>query len=93
VVVFFSVVGDTEELLAAYDRTVADPHPSRLGHLMAGTNEGMMGVEVWTSQEDLQAYLAEDLPRIFERAGVMDVIPPNASVEISPVHHAYGTLA
>jgi hypothetical protein len=93
VVIFFTVTGETEQLLAAYDKTVAAPHPSRLGHLMAGTKDGMKGVEVWISEEDLQAYLAEDLPRIFERAGVVDLIPPNASVEIAPVHHAYGTLA
>jgi hypothetical protein len=93
VVIFFTVKGDSDQLLAGYDRTAADPHPSRLGHLMAPTQEGMMGVEVWTSREDLDRYLAEDLPAIFERAGVLDLIPPNASFEIAPVHHAYGTLA
>jgi hypothetical protein len=31
VVIFFTVAGDTEQLLAAYDKTLADPHPSRLG--------------------------------------------------------------
>jgi hypothetical protein len=92
VVIFFTVKGDSQELLAAYDKTVAPPHPSRLGHLMAPTNDGMTGVEVWTSQEDLERYLADDLPAIFERAGVMDVIPPNASGEIAPVHHAEGRL-
>jgi hypothetical protein len=93
VVIFFTVTGDSDELLAGYDRTVADPHPSRLGHLMAPVQIGMMGVEVWTNREDLDRYLAEDLPAIFERAGVMELIPPNASVEIAPVHHAYGAFA
>jgi hypothetical protein len=90
VVIFFTVKGDSQELLAAYDKTVAVPYPTRLGHLMAGTNDGMMGVEVWTSREDLERYMADDLPGIFERADVMDVIPPNASAEIVPVHYAEG---
>jgi hypothetical protein len=90
VVIFFTVKGDSEELLAAYDKTVEIPSPSRLGHLMAPTDDGMTGVEVWSSQEDLERYLDEDLPGIFERADVMDVIPPNAAAEIAPVHHAHG---
>jgi hypothetical protein len=92
VVIFFTVKGDSQELLAGYDKTVAVPYPSRLGHLMAGTNDGMMAVEVWSSREDLERYMADDLPGIFERAGadVMDLIPPNASFEIAPVHHAEG---
>jgi hypothetical protein len=90
VVIFFTVKGDSQELLAGYDKTVGTPYPTRLGHLMAPTNDGMMGVEVWTSREDLELYMAEDLPGIFERADVLDVIPPNASFEIAPVHHAVG---
>jgi hypothetical protein len=93
VVMFFTVTGDSQELLAGYDRTVAEPHPSRLGHLMAPTSTGIMGVEVWSSRDDLHRFLAEDLPPIFERAGVMDLIPPNATFEIAPVHHAFGRFA
>jgi hypothetical protein len=93
VVIFFKVRGDSQELLAGYDKTVEAPNPSRLGHLMAPVEEGMMGVEVWTNREDLERYLNDDLPGAFERAGVMDLIPPNASFEISPVHHAHGRLA
>ena len=89
-VIFFTVKGDSQELLAGYDKTVAVPYPTRLGHLMAPTNDGMMGVEVWTSREDLERYMADDTPGIFERAGVVDLIPVNASVEIAPVHHAVG---
>ena len=33
VAVFFTVTGNTYELLAGYDTTVAEHHPSRLGHL------------------------------------------------------------
>lgn len=44
VVIFFTVKGDGEELIAGYDKTVAVAHPSRLGHLMAQTSEGMTGV-------------------------------------------------
>jgi hypothetical protein len=90
VVIFFTVKGDSQELLASYDRTVGVPYPTRLGHLMAPTNDGMMGVEVWTSREDLERYMSDDLPGIFERADVGNVIPPNASFEIVPVHHAVG---
>jgi hypothetical protein len=90
VVIFFTVKGDSQELLAGYDKTVGTPYPTRLGHLMAPTTDGMMGVEVWTSREDLERYMAEDLPGIFERAGVLDLIPVNASFEIVPVHHAVG---
>jgi hypothetical protein len=93
VVIFFTVKGDTPTLLAAYDRTTAEHHPSRLGHLMAGTAEGMMGVEVWSSRADLERFMADELPGIFERADALDVIPPNASFEITEVHHAYGRLA
>jgi hypothetical protein len=93
VVIFFTVKGESGELLAAYDKTVEAPDPSRLGHLMAPVADGMMGVEVWESQEALERYLNEDLPAIFERAGVMEIIPPNASFEISPVHHAHGRFA
>lgn len=93
VVIFFTVKGDSEELLAAYDKTVEVSNPSRLGHLMAPTKEGMTGVEVWGSQQDLERYLNEDLPGIFERAGVTEIIPPNASAEIAPVHYAHGRFA
>jgi hypothetical protein len=37
--------------------------------------------------------MADELPGIFERADALDVIPPNASFEITEVHHAYGRLA
>jgi len=93
VVIFFTVKGDTTTLLSAYDRTTAEHHPSRLGHLMAGTADGMMGVEVWKSRDDLERFMAEELPGIFERAEALDVIPPSASFEIVDVHHAYGRLA
>ena len=89
-VIFFTVKGNSQELLAGYGKTVAVPYPTRLGHLMAPTNDGMTGVEVWSSREDLERYMTEDLPGIFERAGVMDLIPVNASFEIVPVHHAVG---
>jgi hypothetical protein len=62
VVIFFTVKGDSHERLAGYDKTVAAPHPSRLGHLMARTDDGMTGVEVWSSREDLERHLADDLP-------------------------------
>ena len=50
----------------------------------------MMGVEVWTSREDLERYMTDDVAGIFERAGVVDLIPVNASFEIVPVDHAVG---
>jgi hypothetical protein len=87
------VKGDTATLLSAYDRATAEHHPSRLGHLMAGTADGMMGVEVWRFRDDLERFLAAEPPGIFERAEALDVIPPNASFEIVEVHHAYGRLA
>ena len=94
VVLFFKVKGvDGEELLAGYDKTVEVPYPSRLGHLMAPTEDGIMVIEVWTSREDLERYLNEDLPGIFERAGAMEVTPPSASFEIASVHYAHGRFA
>lgn len=94
VLIIFRVEGDSDELLAAYDRTVAEPHPSRLGHLMARTEQGMTGVEVWSSQADLEQFTQEEMPRIFERAEALEVIPPRVKeVVIAPVHHAYGRLA
>ena len=94
VLIIFRVAGDSDELLTAYDRTIADSHPSRLGHLMARTEEGMTGIEVWSSQADLEQFLQEELPRIFERADCLEIIPPRVKeVVIAPVHHAYGQLA
>ena len=94
VLIIFRVEGDSDELLAAYDRTVAEPHPSRLGHLMARTEQGMTGIEVWSSQADLEQFMGEELPRIFERAECLEIIPPRVQdVVIAPVHHAYGQLA
>ena len=57
---------------------------------MAPTEDGIMVIEVWTSREDLERYLNEDLPGIFERAGAMEVTPPSASIEIASVHYAHG---
>ena len=94
VLIIFRVEGDSDELLAAYDRTVAHPHPSRLGHLMARTEQGMTGVEVWSSQQDLEQFMGEELPRIFQRADCLEIIPPHVKeVVIAPVHHAYGQFA
>ena len=89
--VIFRVAGDSDELTAAYDRTVAGAHPSRLGHLMARTDDGMVVVEVWSSRADLDQFMKEELPGIFERAECLDVIPPRVKeVVFAPVHHAYG---
>ena len=40
VVIFFTVKGDSQELLAGADKTVGVPYPTRLGHLMAPTTDG-----------------------------------------------------
>jgi hypothetical protein len=41
-----------------------------------------------------EQFMGEELPRIFERADRVDLIPPRVKeVVIAPVHHAYAQLA
>jgi hypothetical protein len=59
VLVLFQWIGDTEHLLATYDRELQHPvpreQPRRIAHTCAGTDDGMVIVDVWESEEDLRA--------------------------------------
>ena len=46
---------------------------------MAGPKDGMMGMEVWSSEESLPDFLASKPPAIFERAGACRPVRPQAS--------------
>jgi hypothetical protein len=63
VVALFQRNGDTEHLLATYDRELQHPvpreQPRRIAHTCVGTDDGMVIVDVWESEEDLRAMLGD----------------------------------
>ena len=56
--VLFKWEGDSDELLAAYDRELAHPfpreQPRRISHTCATAADGMVVVDMWESAEDFQ---------------------------------------
>jgi quinol monooxygenase YgiN len=61
VLVLFRWKGDPDQLLAAYDRelqhSVPRSQPKRSLHACARTDDGMVIVDVWESEEHLRAML------------------------------------
>ncbi len=81
--------GAPERLLSAYDRqfeySVAHEQPQRRSHNCAATDDGMVLVEVWESEEDLQAMLqSAEFKRARKEAGM----PEPDAIETSPLHSA-----
>lgn len=58
VLVLFRWEGNPDELLAAYDRELLHPigreQPRRISHTCARTDDGMVVVDVWYSEEDFR---------------------------------------
>lgn len=89
VMAVFTVEGDTERLLEAYDRALpefqaaADELGSPRLHVCTPSESGLTIVDVWESGEALRRF--SEHPRfdeILRRAG----LPGPSAVEVSPVH-------
>jgi hypothetical protein len=87
VLVLFQWIGDTEHLLATYDRELQHPvpreQPRRIAHTCAGTDDGMVIVDVWESEEDLRAMM--DDPEFKQNLRDSGTPEPH-SVDVWPVH-------
>ena len=87
VLVLFRWNGDTEHLLAAYDRELQNrvprEQPRRIAHTCVGTDYGMVIVDVWESEEDVRAM--RDDPE-FQRNLRDSGTPDPDSVDVWPVH-------
>jgi hypothetical protein len=87
VLVLFQWNGDTEHLLGTYDRELHHPvpreQPRRIAHTCVGTDDGMMIVDLWESEEDLRAMM--DDPEFQQNLRDSGTPEPD-SVDLWPVH-------
>jgi hypothetical protein len=89
VLAVFTVKGDTDELLAAYDRAIpaiqsgADEYGAPLVHVCAPTDDGIRIVDVWESDEALQRFVEHPG---FRRALADARLKEPDAVEVYPVH-------
>jgi hypothetical protein len=87
VLVLFQWKGDTEHLLATYDRELQHPvpreQPRRIAHTCVGTDDGMVIVDVWESEEDFRAMM--DDPEFQQNLSDSGTPDPD-SVVVLPVH-------
>jgi hypothetical protein len=90
----FRVEGDTDRMIAAYDRAageieraVADGdlgegNAQPQAHYVCRTDEGMMVVEVWSSEDEARAFLDSPIWReALDREGI-----PQPDVRVYPLH-------
>jgi hypothetical protein len=93
VLVLFRWHGDPHHLLATYDRELQHPvareQPRRVSHMCAATDDGMVIVDVWESEEDFRAMKADaEFQQNLRDSGTpepdtLDVWPVHASVPYS----------
>jgi hypothetical protein len=89
VVAVFTVNGDPERLLVAYDRAIselqaaADEIGAPVAHICASTEDGLRIVDVWQSGGALRTFAEHPRFRaIIREAG----LPEPAAIEVLPVH-------
>lgn len=95
----FRVEGDTEAMLAAYDRAageieravangdLGDGHAQPQAHYVCRTDDGMMVVDVWTSYDEARAFLDSPIWReALEGEGI-----PQPDVPLYPLHRGIAT--
>jgi hypothetical protein len=87
VLVLFQWKGDAEALLATYDRELQHPvpreQPRRIAHTCAGTDDGMVILDVWESEEDFRAMMNDpEFQQNLRDSGT----PEPDSVDVWPVH-------
>jgi hypothetical protein len=89
VVAIFTLNGDPDELLAAYDRAMpaikagTPEYGAPLAHVCARTDDGIRIVDVWESGEALQRFVEH--PRFNEALRDARLKQPDA-VEVLPAH-------
>jgi hypothetical protein len=89
VLVIFRWQGDPDQLLAGYDREFRDPPPSAIEqptrslHACARTEDGMVIVDVWDSEADFRAMMAD--PAFQQNLREADYPDPD-SLEVWPIH-------
>ena len=87
VLVIFRAKGNSQDLLARYDATLADAiatAPARPeAHFCAPTGDGIMIVDVWSSRAEVQRAIIDnqDFQRKWQEAGW-----PEETVEMFEVH-------
>jgi hypothetical protein len=87
VLVIFRAKGNSQELLARYDATLADaistPPARPEAHFCAPTGDGIMIVDVWSSRAEVQRAIIDnqDFQRKWQDAGW-----PEETVEMFEVH-------
>jgi hypothetical protein len=86
VLAIFTVKGDTQDLLARYDRAMAriiEVSPARpLSHACVPTDQGFRAYDVWESREVLQDFAENSL----FRQTLAETGLPEPEVEVFPVH-------
>jgi hypothetical protein len=87
VLALFKWEGDPDELLAAYDRELANSvpreQPRRISHTCARADHGMVILDVWESEEDLQKMLDDpEFQKNLEASGT----PEPQLLEVYEVH-------
>ena len=89
VLVLFRWTGDPDHLLASYDRELQHPvpreQPRRLSHTCARTDDGMVIVDVWKSEEDFRAMTAD--PKFQQNLRDSGTPEPDR-LDVWPVHAA-----
>jgi hypothetical protein len=87
VVVLFRWKGDPDQLLAAYDRELEDSvprsQPRRSSHACARTDDGMLIVDVWESEEAFRAMMEDPA---FQKNLRDSGTPEPDSLEVWPMH-------
>lgn len=86
VIIEAHITGDPAIVLEGYEQTVAPHDDSRILHINIPNDKGFTIIEVWESEEELQRFLAEVLPEIWEgvRMGERMTEPPRWTIR--PVH-------
>jgi len=89
ILAIFRWQGDPKELLSSYDTELEHEAPrhqdQRISHICAGTDDGMVIVDVWKSEKAMRAMLDDpEFHRNMERAGA--TLPDTP--EILPVHRS-----
>lgn len=87
VIIEAHIFGQVEEVLRAYEETVAPLDESRLLHINVPGEDGFTVIEVWESEEALQRFLDIDLPPIWESVGMPEKMTAPPTWTIRPIHH------
>jgi hypothetical protein len=89
ILVSFRWKGSPGQLLAAYDRELQHPvardRPRRVSHACAKTDDGMLIVDVWESEDDFRAMTTDPM---FQENLRDSGTPEPVSLEVWPVHAA-----